>query len=153
MPKTVITYGTFDMFHVGHLRLLKRLRSIGDRLIVGVSTDTFNELKGKKTLIPFEQRAEIVAALACVDMVIPEHCWEQKPQDIRQHHVDIFAIGDDWLDKFDYLAELCEVRYLARTEGISTSALKCALGRVLDGQGIQGSKDLEMLDGLRRSLP
>lgn len=153
MPKTVITYGTFDMFHVGHLRLLKRLRSIGDRLIVGVSTDTFNELKGKKTLIPFEQRAEIVAALACVDMVIPEHSWEQKPEDIRQYHVDIFAIGDDWLGKFDYLVELCEVRYLARTEGISTSTLKCALGRVLDGQGIQGTTDLEMLDGLRRSLP
>jgi glycerol-3-phosphate cytidylyltransferase len=153
MARTVITYGTFDMFHVGHLRLLKRLRSLGDRLVVGVSTDRFNELKGKKTLIPFEQRAEIVEALDCVDMVIPEHSWEQKPEDIRHHHVDVFAIGDDWCGKFDYLTELCEVFYLERTEGISTSALKFALGRVLAGHGIQDVTDLEVLDGLRRSLP
>ncbi|MFZ3202756.1 MAG: adenylyltransferase/cytidyltransferase family protein [Pseudomonas sp.] len=153
MARTVITYGTFDMFHVGHLRLLKRLRSLGDRLIVGVSTDRFNELKGKKTLIPFEQRAEIVEALDCVDMVIPEHSWEQKPEDIRHHHVDVFAIGDDWRGKFDYLASRCEVCYLERTEGISSSELKLALGRLLDGRGEQGPIDLEMLDGLRRSLP
>lgn len=153
MTITVITYGTFDMFHVGHLKLLKRLRSLGDKLIVGVSTDTFNELKGKKTLIPFEQRIEIVEALSCVDMVISEHCWEQKQEDILRYHVDVFAIGDDWRGKFDYLASCCEVCYLERTEGISSSELKLALGRLLDGRGEQGVKDLEVFDGLRRSLP
>ena len=125
--KTVITYGTFDMFHIGHLRLIERLREMGDRLIVAVSTDEFNELKGKKTLIPYEQRAEIVSNIKGVDLVIPETSWEQKIEDIKKYNVDIFAIGDDWKGKFDFLKEYCDVVYLPRTEGISTTSLKAMI--------------------------
>ena len=123
-PKTIITYGTFDMFHVGHLRLIKRLCELGDRLIVAVSTDEFNALKGKKTLIPYEQRAMIVSEIKGVDLVIPEQTWEQKIEDIKKHNVNIFAMGDDWSEKFDFLKEYCEVVYLTRTENISTTKLK-----------------------------
>lgn len=125
--KTVITYGTFDLFHIGHLNLLRKLKSMGDKLIVAVSTDKFNELKGKKTIIPFEQRAEIVGSIRYVDQVIPEENWEQKITDIRKYNVDIFSIGSDWEGKFDFLKEHCEVVYLKRTEGISTTELKQSL--------------------------
>ena len=127
MDKTIITYGTFDMFHIGHLKLLQRLAALGDRLIVAVSTDEFNDGKGKKTLIPYEQRAEIVENIKCVDLVIPETSWEQKIEDIKKYGVDIFAIGDDWEGKFDFLKEHCEVLYLSRTENISTTKLKKSL--------------------------
>ena len=100
--KIVLTYGTFDMFHIGHLNLLNRLKSLGDKLIVAVSTDEFNSIKGKKTLIPFEQRALIVQNIKCVDMVISEKNWEQKIDDIKKYNVDIFAMGDDWKGKFDF---------------------------------------------------
>ena len=103
MSKTVITYGTFDMFHVGHLKLLKRLSEMGDKVIVAVSTDEFNLGKGKKTLIPYEQRAQIVESIKYVDMVIPEENWEQKLSDVKKYNVDIFAIGEDWKGKFDFL--------------------------------------------------
>ena len=122
--KTVITYGTFDLFHVGHLRLLERAKALGDRLVVAVSTDTFNEGKGKKTIIPYADRAEIVAAINCVDEVIPENNWEQKRNDIRDHNVTTFVMGADWEGKFDELKELCEVVYLPRTDNISTTELK-----------------------------
>jgi len=122
--KTVITYGTFDLFHVGHLRLLQRMRDLGDRLIVGVSTDEFNERKGKRTIVEFQARAEIVAGLACVDEVIPETDWSQKRADIREHNVSIFGMGDDWRGKFDHLRDVCDVIYLPRTHGISSTQLK-----------------------------
>lgn len=122
--KTVITYGTFDLFHVGHLKLLERARSYGDRLIVAVSSDEFNEGKGKKTIIPYADRASIVAALKCVDEVIREDTWEQKADDIRRFNVTTFVMGEDWKGKFDVLKELCDVIYLPRTEGISTTDLK-----------------------------
>ena len=93
--KVLITYGTFDMFHVGHLKLLQRLSKLTDKLIVAVSSDEFNELKGKKVLIPYEQRAEIVKNIKCVDMVITENNLDQKIIDIKKYDVDIFAIGDD----------------------------------------------------------
>jgi len=125
--KIVITYGTFDMFHIGHLRLLKRAKSLGDRLIVGVSTDEFNAEKGKKVLIPFEQRREIVESIKYVDEVIPENSWDQKESDIRQYDVDLLVMGADWEGKFDHLKELCEVVYLPRTENISTTDLKKSL--------------------------
>ena len=128
--KTVITYGTFDMFHIGHLELLRRVRALGDRLVVAVSTDEFNELKNKKTLIPYQQRAQIVEAIKYVDEVIPEHSWEQKVNDVRQHGVDIFAMGEDWRGKFDFLNDHCEVHYLPRTEGISTTVLKDHLDKI-----------------------
>lgn len=127
MGKTIITYGTFDMFHIGHLKLLQRLAKLADRLVVAVSTDEFNEGKGKKTLIPYEQRAEIVSNIKCVDLVIPEENWEQKIEDVKKHNIDIFAIGDDWEGKFDFLKEHCEVVYLSRTENISTTKLKKSL--------------------------
>jgi len=122
--KTVITYGTFDMFHIGHLNLLKRLKEIGDRLIVAVSTDEFNSLKGKKSRIPFSDRVEILKAIRCIDEVIPEENWEQKRDDIIRYRADIFAIGDDWTGKFDDLKDICEVVYLPRTEGISSTDLR-----------------------------
>ena len=127
MKKTVLTYGTFDMFHIGHLRLLQRLAKLGDELIVAVSSDKFNELKNKNVLIPYDQRAEIVANISCVDKVIPEHNWEQKIDDVQKYGIDIFAMGDDWEGKFDFLKEHCEVIYLERTKDISTTQLKKSL--------------------------
>ena len=129
--KIVLTYGTFDMFHIGHLNLLNRLKSLGDKLIVAVSTDEFNSIKGKKTLIPFEQRALIVQNIKCVDMVISEENWEQKIYDIKKYNVDIFAIGDDWQGKFDFLKDYCKVIYLPRTQNISTTELKKELNKYL----------------------
>jgi glycerol-3-phosphate cytidylyltransferase len=129
--KIVLTYGTFDMFHIGHLNLLNRLKSLGDKLIVAVSTDEFNSIKGKKTLIPFDQRALIVQNIKCVDMVISEENWEQKIDDIKKYNVDIFAMGDDWKGKFDFLKDYCEVIYLPRTQNISTTELKKELNKYL----------------------
>jgi glycerol-3-phosphate cytidylyltransferase len=129
--KIVLTYGTFDMFHIGHLNLLNRLKRLGDKLIVAVSTDEFNSIKGKKTLIPFEQRALIVQNIKFVDMVISEKNWEQKIDDIKKYNVDIFAMGDDWKGKFDFLKDYCEVIYLPRTQNISTTELKKELNKYL----------------------
>ena len=129
--KIVLTYGTFDMFHIGHLNLLNRLKSLGDKLIVAVSTDEFNSIKGKKTLIPFEQRALIVQNIKCVDMVISEENWEQKIYDIKKYNVDILAMGDDWKGKFDFLKDYCKVIYLPRTQNISTTELKKELNKYL----------------------
>jgi glycerol-3-phosphate cytidylyltransferase len=122
--KNVLTYGTFDLFHIGHLRLLERAKDLGDRLIVAVSTDEFNLTKGKTATRPFEERCDIVASLRCVDVVIPEMRWDQKKQDILDNNISIFTIGDDWTGKFDHLKEFCDVVYLDRTEGISTTYLK-----------------------------
>jgi glycerol-3-phosphate cytidylyltransferase len=128
MPKKIIiTYGTFDMFHIGHLKLLQRLKSMADELIVAVSTDKFNTLKGKKVMISYANRAEIVENIKCVDRVIPEHDWEQKIGDIEKYNIDIFAMGDDWRGEFDFLKEHCEVVYLERTKDISTTQLKKSL--------------------------
>ena len=122
--KTVLTYGTYDMFHIGHLRLLKRAKALGDRLIVGVSTDLFNLEKGKACEIPYEHRAEIVLACRYVDHVIPEETWDQKEQDIRQYKIDIFVMGDDWSGKFDFLSAHTQVLYLPRTQDISSSSIR-----------------------------
>jgi glycerol-3-phosphate cytidylyltransferase len=121
---TVITYGTFDLFHVGHVNLLKRLSSFGDRLIVGCSTDEFNLEKGKKALIPYEHRAKILSSCRYVDSVFPESTWDQKPDDIMREKADIFAMGNDWSGKFDYLSDICRVIYLPRTEDISSTELR-----------------------------
>lgn len=134
-PKKVITYGTFDMFHIGHLNLLSRLAELGDELIVAVSTDEFNALKGKKTLIPYEQRVEIVRNIKCVDKVIAEEAWEQKIEDIQKYDIDVFAMGNDWEGKFDFLKMHCEVLYLPRTEDVSTTELKIALNKFLQEHG------------------
>ena len=149
MSKTILTYGTYDMFHIGHLKLLKRLKSLGDKLIVAVSTDEFNEIKGKKTIIPYEQRAEIVEAIKYVDMVIPENHWEQKVTDIQKYNVDVFSMGHDWEGKFDELKEYCEVLYLPRTEGISTTVLKEQLKQISEINIYDINKAFEILQRLK----
>ncbi len=125
--KKVITYGTFDLFHFGHLNILKRARELGDYLIVAVSTDEFNQIKGKTCYYPFKDRSEIVKAIKYVDLVIPENNWKQKERDIEKYEVDLFVMGADWQGKFDFLKDKCEVVYLPRTEGISTSKIKTDL--------------------------
>jgi len=150
--KIVITYGTFDMFHVGHLRLLKRLKAMGDELIVAVSTDDFNEVKGKKTLIPYEQRVEILSSIKYVDKVIPEENWEQKIEDIEKYKVDIFVIGNDWEGKFDFLKQYCEVRYLERTQDISTTQLKKSLTNFLSIPKEDILKAFEILEALKQDF-
>ncbi|MBN2601446.1 MAG: glycerol-3-phosphate cytidylyltransferase [Candidatus Marinimicrobia bacterium] len=122
--KKVITYGTFDLFHFGHLRLLQRAKALGDYLVVAVSSDEFNAIKGKKCTYPYEHRARIVEAIKYVDEVIPEHKWEQKIDDVQKHNIDIFVMGDDWEGKFDFLKDYCKVVYLKRTKDISTTQLK-----------------------------
>lgn len=122
--KKVLTYGTFDLLHVGHINLLRRAKALGDYLIVGISTDEFNTLKHKQAFHSFEDRKSILEAIRFVDLVIPEYAWEQKIEDIKEHDVDLFVMGDDWKGKFDYLSKYCEVKYLPRTEGISSSTIR-----------------------------
>ncbi|MDC7231707.1 MAG: glycerol-3-phosphate cytidylyltransferase [Spirochaetales bacterium] len=122
--KRIITYGTYDLLHYGHIQMLKRARDLGDYLIVALSTDEFNRIKGKKAYHSYETRKKMLEAIRYVDLVIPENNWEQKKDDVRKYEADIFVIGDDWAGKFDFLMDSCEVIYLARTEGISTSQIK-----------------------------
>ena len=122
--KRVLTYGTFDLLHWGHVRLLKRAKELGDYLIVALSTDEFNKIKGKKAYHCFEERKMMLEAMRYVDLVIPESEWEQKEDDIKNYHVDVFVMGDDWKGRFDELEKLCEIVYLPRTDGISTSKIK-----------------------------
>jgi glycerol-3-phosphate cytidylyltransferase len=122
--KKVITYGTFDLLHYGHINLLKRAKACGDYLIVAISTDEFNCIKGKGSFFDFEKRCQLVEAIRYVDLVIPEHNWEQKVSDVQEFRVDTFVIGDDWAGKFDFLKEYCEVTYLGRTPEISTTQIK-----------------------------
>ena len=122
--KTVLTYGTFDLLHYGHLEILKRSKNLGDRLIVGLSTDEFNRKKGKNSIMNYKKRKELLESLSYVDLVIPENDWDQKIEDVKKHGVNLFIIGNDWENKFDYLKEFCDVVYLERTKGISTTKLK-----------------------------
>lgn len=150
--RTVLTYGTFDLFHVGHLRLLKRAKELGDRLIVGVSTDRFNAIKGKKSIFPYEHRAEIVAAIRYVDEVIEEDSWEQKVEDIRNYGADVLVMGEDWKGKFDDLKEYCKVVYLPRTHGVSSSELKTSLRNLLEVSPARLREAVAMLEQLLRDL-
>ncbi|WP_029070966.1 glycerol-3-phosphate cytidylyltransferase [Kandleria vitulina] len=123
--KRVITYGTFDLLHYGHINLLRRAKMLGDYLIVVVSTDDFNwNEKNKKCYFSYEERKALVEAIRYVDLVIPEESWDQKPNDIKEYHADVFVMGDDWKGKFDYLNEYAEVVYLPRTPEISTTQIK-----------------------------
>ena len=124
--KTVITYGTFDLLHYGHIEILRRAKELAEdgRLIVAVSSDEFNALKGKKSHMSYEKRKELVSAIRYVDTVIPEEAWEQKASDIKKYNVDIFVMGNDWKGKFDELSVLCTVHYLPRTPSISSTALR-----------------------------
>ncbi|MGX8238027.1 glycerol-3-phosphate cytidylyltransferase [Exiguobacterium undae] len=122
--KKVITYGTFDLLHWGHINILRRAKEMGDYLIVAISTDEFNRLKHKQAYHSYENRKLILEAIRYVDEVIPENNWEQKVQDVQDREIDLFVMGDDWKGEFDFLKEYCEVVYLDRTEGISTSQIK-----------------------------
>jgi len=122
--KRVITYGTFDLLHFGHINLLRRAKALGDYLIAGLSTDEFNAVKNKKSYYSYEQRKIMLEGCRYVDLVIPEQNWEQKTDDIKRYQADIFVMGDDWRGKFDFLKDLCEVVYLERTPDVSTTKAK-----------------------------
>jgi len=152
MKKTIITYGTFDMFHIGHLKLLQRLKNMGDELIVAISTDKFNKGKGKNVMIPYQQRAEIVENIKCVDKVIPEENWDQKVADVKKYNIDVFAIGNDWEGKFDFLKEYCEVLYLERTKDVSTTKLKKSLVNFLSIPKDDIINAFEVIEILKKDL-
>ena len=128
--KKVITYGTFDTLHFGHLKLLERAKNLGDFLIVGLSTDEFNALKGKKSLLNYEERKSYLQAIKYVDLIIPENNWEQKIEDVKKNHVDIFTMGDDWKGKFDFMSDFCQVHYLERTPSISSTMIRSKINEI-----------------------
>ena len=125
--KKVLTYGTFDTLHYGHIRLLERARALGDYLIVGLSTDAFNAKKGKASRFSWEERRSFLTGIRYVDEVIPEHSWDQKLKDVTDNGVDIFTMGDDWAGKFDFLSDACSVVYLPRTPEISSTLIRSNL--------------------------
>ncbi|KSU60439.1 glycerol-3-phosphate cytidylyltransferase [[Bacillus] enclensis] len=122
--KKVITYGTFDLLHWGHINLLKRAKELGDHLTVAISSDEFNAIKNKKSYHSFDNRKMILESIRYVDEVIAEENWEQKVTDVVNRDIDVFVMGDDWKGEFDFLKEYCDVVYLPRTIGISTSKIK-----------------------------
>lgn len=127
--KRIITYGTFDTFHWAHMNLLRRARELGDWLAVGLSTDEFNAIKGKKSHFDYQERRRILSGVKYVDFIFPESTWEQKRDDILKYKIDVFVIGDDWQGKFDFLSDICQVVYLPRSPDISSSIIKGMLGR------------------------
>lgn len=128
--KRVITYGTFDLLHYGHINLLRRAKALGDYLIVALSTDEFNwDSKQKKCYFSYEKRKQLLESIRYVDLVIPEKNWEQKVSDVQLYKADIFVMGDDWKGKFDFLKDYCEVIYLPRTPEVSTTQIKKDLGK------------------------
>lgn len=122
--KKVITYGTFDLLHTGHINILRRAKALGDYLVVAVSTDEFNLSKHKEAYHSFEERKQILEAIKYVDEVIGENTWDQKVDDVKKHNIDTFVMGNDWESEFDFLKDYCEVVYLPRTSGISTTKIK-----------------------------
>jgi glycerol-3-phosphate cytidylyltransferase len=126
--RRVITYGTFDTLHHGHIRLLRRARSLGDYLIVGLSTDEFNAEKGKQSMFSFEDRKVDLESLRTVDLIIPERNWDQKISDVQMFQADVFVMGDDWEGKFDFLRDYCEVVYFSRTPSISSTQIRNIVG-------------------------
>jgi glycerol-3-phosphate cytidylyltransferase len=136
----ILTYGTFDLFHYGHMRLLQRARSLGTRLAVGLSTDEFNVIKGKRAFMSYEERAELLMACRFVDEVFPERCWEQKASDIVSRKASILVMGDDWKGKFDHLDHLCAISYLERTPLISSTMLR---------EGLKSYEPVEQGEGAR----
>ncbi|MFR0779338.1 MAG: glycerol-3-phosphate cytidylyltransferase [Zhenhengia sp.] len=128
--KRIITYGTFDLLHYGHINLLKRAKELGDYLIVALSTDEFNNIeKNKTTYFSYEIRKQLLEAIRYVDLVIPENDWKQKERDVKEYYVDTFVMGDDWRGEFDFMKEYCEVIYLERTPEISTTKIKRDLNK------------------------
>jgi len=137
--KKILTYGTFDLLHRGHINLLKRAKEMGDYLVVGLSSDEFNIIKNKRSFYSYEERKLVLEAIRYVDLVIPEQTWEQKEQDVIDHEIDVFVMGDDWGGKFDHLKKQCEVVYLPRTSGISTTQVKAHL-RIDESSNIEFSE-------------
>lgn len=127
--KRILTYGTFDLLHYGHINLLRRARALGDYLVIALSTDEFNRSKGKECYFSYRERKQLLEAIRYVDLVIPERSWEQKASDVREYHIDIVVMGSDWegSPRFEYLRDLCDVVYLPRTPEISTSQIKSDL--------------------------
>lgn len=125
--RIVLTYGTFDLFHPGHVQLLKRARELGSRLLVGLSTDEFNAKKGKQSVMSYKDRKTVLESCRYVDEVFAEEDWSQKLDDARRLAADVFVMGDDWAGKFDFMQEACNVVYLARTEGVSTTEIKASV--------------------------
>ena len=145
--KRVITYGTFDLLHYGHINLLRRARALGDYLIVALSTDEFNQKqKGKHSYFDYSTRELMLDAIRYVDLVIPESTWEQKPDDIKLYKVDLFVMGDDWEGRFDYLKRHCEVLYLPKTPEISSTQIRN------DDQAIEAIKTFEAFQGIKGPL-
>lgn len=128
--RRILTYGTFDLLHYGHIRLLKRAKQLGDYLVVALSTDEFNAIKNKKAYHNYETRKKMLEAIRYVDLVIPEENWEQKINDVKKYYIDAVVMGSDWKDseKFEILRPYCDVIYLERTEGVSTTKIKKDLG-------------------------
>ena len=124
MSKRIITYGTFDFLHIGHINILRRAKALGDYLVVAVSTDEFNRIKHKQSYSTYDERRVIVESIRYVDLVVPETTWDQKIDDIKKYDIDIFVMGDDWKGEFDFLKAHCEVIYLPRTDGISSTLIK-----------------------------
>lgn len=122
--KKVLTYGTFDLLHSGHINLLKRAKELGGHLTVGLSTDEFNTIKDKQAYHSYENRKFILDSIRFVDKIIPENSWDQKIKDIIDNNIDIFVMGSDWEGHFDFLQEYCQVLYLPRTIGVSTTQIK-----------------------------
>lgn len=127
--KRVITYGTFDVLHYGHINLLKRAKALGDYLIVALSTDEFNSIKHKQSFYTYEQRKLLLEACRYVDLIIPENNWEQKIDDVKKYRADVFVMGDDWKGKFDFLKDFCEVVYLPRTPDACSTNTKAYLAK------------------------
>jgi len=151
--KKVITYGTFDLLHRGHINILRRAKELGDHLTVAISSDEFNKVKNKTSFYSFEERKFLLESIKYVDEVIPEHDWEQKIKDVQQRKIDIFVMGDDWKWKFDFLEEHCKVQYFPRTEWISTTQLKSTL-KWINNENIEKiEKVLEALKEFRKILP
>ena len=124
--KRILTYGPFDLLHYGHIEILRRAKALGDYLVVALSTDEFNESKGKIAYHSYETRKKMLEAIRYVDLVIPENNWEQKANDVKEYHIDTVVMGSDWAgsDRFDYLKDYCEVVFLERTPGVSTTMIK-----------------------------
>jgi glycerol-3-phosphate cytidylyltransferase len=125
--RTILTYGTFDLFHPGHVALLRRAKEMGTRLVVGLSTDEFNAIKGKQSVMGYEDRKAVLESCRYVDLVIPESHWDQKPDDAVRHQADVFVMGDDWAGKFDFMSDQCHVVYLSRTPGVSSTEIKAKM--------------------------